>query len=98
MAKRNFPNIDFTNRFSRLLRSVRSQMSCAVLSHYFNDRTCARESTFFVQRLVARATQSQNNHINYEFNKDLHNSLLMSGHEFTLVTDVENRNAHDVLE
>ena len=42
--------------------------------------------------------QSQNNRINYEFNKDLHNLLLMRGHNFTWITEVENTNAHVVLE
>ena len=41
--------------------------------------------------------QSQNNRIGYRFNQDLHNSLLlMGGHDFTWITEVENRNAHDV--
>ena len=31
-----------------ILSIVCSQTSCAVLSHCFTDRTCARESTFFV--------------------------------------------------
>ena len=35
---------------------VCSQTSCAVLSHCFTDCTCARESVFFVSKLVARAT------------------------------------------
>ena len=35
---------------------VCSQTSCSVPSHFFIDRTCARESTFFVSKLMARAT------------------------------------------
>ena len=42
--------------------------------------------------------QSENNRINYEFNSDLHNLLHMRGHDFTWITEVENRNTHDVLE
>ena len=39
-----------------LSRMVCSQRSCAVLSHCFTDCLCARESAFFVSKLVARAT------------------------------------------
>ena len=42
--------------------------------------------------------QSQNNRINYEFSQYLHNSLLMHGHDFTWITEVENKNAHDILD
>ena len=42
--------------------------------------------------------QPQSNHINNEFNQDLHSSLLMGGHDFMWITEVENRNAHDILE
>ena len=64
-------------------RIVCSQTSCAVLFHCFTDCTCARESTFFVQKLVARAT-------NYRTIVLITNSINMciiyGGHQ----------NAHDV--
>ena len=39
----------------------------------------------------------QNSHINYKFNLDLHNSLCIHGHDFMWITEVKNRNAHNVL-
>ena len=44
-----------------------------VLPHCFTDRTCAREG------LKTSGNQSQNNSINYQFNSDLHDSLLSVG-------------------
>ena len=49
-------------------------------------------------KACSSCNQSLNNCINYEFNKDLHNLLLMLGHDFTWITEVENTNAYDVLE
>ena len=49
-------------------------------------------------KVSSSCNQSQNNRNNFEFNQDLHNSLLMPRHDFTRITEVENRNAHDVGE
>ena len=40
--------------------------------------------------------QLQNNRIDYEFNYDLSNLLLVRRQDFTRITEVETRNAHHV--
>ena len=44
------------NKFSGMKAEVCSHTSCPVPSHCFSDCKCARESVFFVLKLVARAT------------------------------------------
>ena len=52
----------------------------------------------FCLKASGSCNQSEDNRINYKFNQDLHNSLLIHVHDFTWITEVENRNAHEVLE
>ena len=95
----NHKTFELINYFRSKQYIVCSQTSCAVLSHCFTDRRYARESTFCIQKLVALATNHKTFElINYQFNRDLHNPLLMRGHDFTWITELENRNAHDVSE
>ena len=47
---------------------------------------------------MASATNHKTIIVITKFNQNLHTSSLMCGYDFTWITEVENRNADDVLE
>ena len=75
--------------------TVCSQTSCAVLSYCLTECTCARESTFFVYKIVARATNQKRIVLTTNSIRVCITHYLHFG---TWITEVENRSSRDIWE
>ena len=75
------------------------QTECAFLSYCFIDRTFARESAYFVQKQVSRApNHRQMRYIKKSIRIWIIPCLCTGTVSFTWITEVENRNPHDLWE
>ena len=67
-----------------------------VLSHCFNDCGHVHGKVHSLSKSLWPVQPiTEQYRINYEFTKDLHGSLVMRRHDFTRITEVENRSARE---